>query len=181
MWSLTLPLRFGGVVATVALLASTATSASVARESAVDPGTSVNGMIVVQGVARDAQVGLFADGYCNPVVLNPGRRTRSCHGLPAVRRVFVGHGIFAPRKRIDELWRARTWGMWIDGERVTLNRFGHSDRWLLNYPPAGGRNVVLREWAIVLTGAEGRHRIRYRTSLPQGITDTTWRFTVGRG
>ena len=44
---------------------------------------------------------------------------------------------------------------------------------------ADGRDALLREWAIVLLGAEGRHSIRYRAYLPQGVTDTTWEVTVG--
>jgi hypothetical protein len=161
---------------TVLVLTASA-SAAVVRDVAIDPGTPVNGMLVVQGVARDADADLFG-AICDPVVLRPGRRTRSCGQLPPVRRVFVGHGIFAPEKKIDSAWKSMTWDMWIDRRHVSLRRFGHSDRWLGGFAPAGGRDVVLREWAIILVGAEGRHSIRYRTRSPSGVGDTTWRFVV---
>jgi len=134
-------------------------------------------MVVVQGLFRDADTSIY-ERFCDPVVLSPGRRVRTCATVPSVRRLFVGHGTFAPKKTIDVAWNKESWAMWIDGRRVSLSRFGHSDRWLYDYPPAGGRDVVLREWSIVLTGAEGRHSIRYRTRLPQGVFDTTWRFVV---
>ena len=175
-------LRFVGVAAALAALTlATGTSANVVRSDAIEPGTRVNGMLVLQGLARDADVALF--GYfCDPVVLTAGRRTRVCSTpLPSVRRIFVGHGIWAVSKqRLNSAWNAyagRT-EMWIDGQPVRLTRFGHSDRWLLKYPPADGRDALLREWSIVLVGAEGRHSIRYRGRLPQGVTDVTWRFTV---
>jgi hypothetical protein len=163
-----------GVAACIAVLALTA-GAFAAREAggAIDPGTRVNGMLVVQGVKQDADGWLF-DTTCDPIVLRPGRRTRTCGQLPPLRRIFVGYGIFAPRKQIDSAWRSVSWKLWIDGQQVSLSRFGHADRWL----QAGGRNVILREWSIILVGAEGRHAIRYRTQGPQGIGDTTWRFSV---
>jgi hypothetical protein len=149
--------------------------------SAIDPGTGVNGMVVVQGLAREADARLFG-GYCNPFVSTPGRRTRLCAPLPQVRRVFIGHGIIAPKKRIDAAWNPPGWDMWIDGRRVSLARFGYTDRpvdFVAPFPV--GRDAVLREWSIVLVGAEGHHSVRYRTHLPQGVTDTTWKFTVGTG
>ena len=170
-------LHFVVAAVVIAAFALVTASATVARDVAVDPGTPVNGMVVVQGIARDASTSLF-DTFCDPVVLTPGRRTRACGVVPSVRRIFVGHGIFAPKKRIDAAWNQLTWDMWIDGRRVSLGRFGHSDRWLSNVPPADGRNVVLREWSIVLVGAKGRHSIRYRTHWPAGVFDTTWTFRV---
>lgn len=176
-------LRFVGVVAALAALTlATGASATVVGTDAVDPGTSVNGMVVVQGLAREADAALFGY-YCDPVVLTPGRRTRACSlPLPAVRRIFVGYGIWAVSKqRLDSLWTAytRRTNTWIDGRRVSLARFGHSDRWLLNYIAADGRDVLLREWSIVLLGAKGRHSIRYRSPWPKGLfTDVTWKFTV---
>ena len=83
-------------------------------------------------------------------------------------------GIFAPEKQIDTAWRSLSWKLWIDGQQVSLSRFGHADRWI----QADGRNVVLREWSIILVGAKGRHSIRYRTRGPQGVGDTTWRFSL---
>ena len=175
-------LRFVGVAAALTTLAlATGASAKVVGSDAIDPGTRVNGMLVVQGLAREADVALFGY-YCDPVVLTAGRRTRVCSlPLPSVRRIFVGHGIWAvSKKRLDSVWNAYAGQteMWIDGRRVSLARFGHSDRWLSNFPPADGRDALLREWSVVLLGAEGRHSIRYRGRLPQGVTDVTWKFTV---
>ena len=119
------------------------------------------------------------EGPCDPVVLSPGRRVRSCFPIRRVRRLFVGHGTWALKKRIDTAWNQQSWQMWIDGRRVDLSRFGHSDRWLYNYPPAQGRDVVLREWAVILISPRGRHSIRYRMRLPAGVFDTTWKFHVG--
>ena len=174
-------LRFVGLVA--ALTLATGASARVVGADAIDPGTPVNGMVVVQGAAREADAALFGY-YCDPVVLTPGRRTRVCsRPLPSVRRLFVGHGIWAVSKqRLDSVWTAytRRTNMWIDGRRVSLARFGHSDPGLLNYPAADGRDALLREWSIVLLGAKGRHSlIRYRSPWPKGLfTDVTWKFTV---
>jgi hypothetical protein len=178
-------LRFVGVAAALAALTlATGTSAKVVHSDTIDPGTRVNGMSVVQGLAREADVSLFGF-YCDPVVLTAGRRARVCSlPLPSVRRIFVGHGIWAvSRRRLDSAWSvyAAQKEMWIDGQRVSLTRFGHSDRWLSNFPPADGRDALLREWSIVLLGAKGRHSIRYRGRLPQqGVTDVTWKFTVMR-
>ena len=156
-------------------------SATVARSDAIDPGTRVNGMQVVQGLAQDADVALFGN-YCAPNVLSPGRRVRVCStALPRVRRIFVGYGYWdVSKRRLESWWRAHSHEtqMWIDGQSVRLDRFGHSDRWLLNYPAADGRDALLREWSIVLFGAEGRHSIRYRGPLGNGFADTTWTFTV---
>lgn len=162
---------------TTVLILATSASATVNRDAALDPGQRIGEMRVVQGIKREADAWLF-DTICDPVVLSTGRRTRSCGQLPPVRRLFIGHGIFAPRKQIDRAWRGTTWDLWIDGRRVHLSAFGHADRTLEGYPPAGGRDVVLREWAIILVGAEGRHSVRYRTRNAGGVADTTWRFTV---
>jgi hypothetical protein len=142
----------------------------------IDPGTRVNGMLVVQGVKQEADGWLF-DTVCDPIVRSPGRRTRTCGQLPPLRRLFVGHGIFAPMKQIDRVWRSVSWKLWIDDKQVGLSRFGHSDRWI----QVDGRNVVLREWAIILVGAKGRHSIRYRTRWPQSVVDTTWVFSLAKG
>jgi hypothetical protein len=179
--SLDVARRFVVATATLGVLAlSSAAWATVARIDAIDPGVHVNGMVVVQGLARGADVALFGE-YCDPVVTAPGRRTRMCSvPVPHVQRIFVGHGIWAvSRKLLESSWStyARRTDMWIDGRRVRLDRYGYSDRWLSNFPPADGRDALLREWSIVLIGAEGRHSIRYRT----GAYDTTWRFRVAPG
>jgi len=52
---------------------------------------------------------------------------------------------------------------------------------LFDFPPAGGKNVILREWRVMLIGATpGRHTLRYRVQDPSGTGDTTWAFTVAR-
>ena len=172
-----------GVALCTAALAFTAGAAAVpSAGSAIDPGTRVNGMLVVQGTARDADAELFGV-TCDPVVVRPGRRTRLCGTLPPVRRIFVGHGVWAvSRQLLESYWSAyaRLTELWIDGQRVRLDRFGHSDRWLLAYPPADGRDALLRQWSIILVGAEGRHSIRYRGRSGRGVADTTWRFSVAR-
>ena len=169
-------MRAVGVAACIAVLAFTA-GALAAREAggAIDPGTRVNGMLVVQGVKQEADGWLY-DTICDPFVRSPGRRTRTCGQLPPLRSLFVGHGLFAPKKRIDSFWRRVSWKLWIDGEQVSLGRFGHGDRWI----QVDGRKVVLREWSIILVGAKGRHSIRYRTRGPQGVADTTWVFWVAK-
>jgi len=165
-----------GVGAFVVVLALTA-GGFAAREAggAIDPGTRVNGMLVVQGGKQEADGWLF-DTICDPFVRRPGHRTRTCGQLPPLRRLFVGHGTYAPQQRIDSAWRSRSWKLWIDGDQVSLSRFGHADRWI----QVDGRMVVLREWSIVLVGAKGRHSIRYRTRSPQGVADTTWVFWVAK-
>ena len=168
-------MRAVGMAACIAVLALTA-CVFAAREAggAIEPGTRVNGMLVVQGDKRDADGWLF-DTICDPMGA-PGRRTRTCGQLPPLRRIFVGYGIFAPAKQIDGFWRSVSWKLWIDGQQVSLGRFGHADRPI----QVGGRDVVLREWSIILMGAKGRHSIRYRTRGPQGVGDTTWRFSVAK-
>jgi hypothetical protein len=165
-----------GLAALAAALTLTAgAAASDVGVRAIDPGTRVHDMLVVQGTAREADAELFPAGICDPVVLTPGRRTRACGTAPPARRLFVGYGIFGPsRKIVDVAWKKQSWAMWIDGQRVSLSGFGTSDRWTA----ANGRPVLVREWAIVLVGATGRHSIRYRNRLPQGVYDTTWKFTV---
>jgi hypothetical protein len=173
--------RLAGLAVLVVLMTAAAAAAAPVRSDAIDPGMRVNGMLVVQGVARDADAELF--GFvCDPVVTRPGRRARSCGRLPTVRRIFVGHGVWVvSRQRLEPVWRAyaRRAELWIDGNPVRLDRFGHADRWLSNFPPADGRDALLREWSIVLVGAEGPHSIRYRGRLPQGVIDMTWTFAVG--
>ena len=95
--------RAVGAAACIAVLALTA-GALAAREAAaaIDPGTRVNGMLVVQGDKREADGWLF-DTICDPIVRSPGRRTRTCGQLPPLRRLFVGYGIFAPEKQIDSV------------------------------------------------------------------------------
>jgi hypothetical protein len=137
-------------------------------------------MLVVQGVVRETDAALFADGFCDPIVLTPGNRVRSCRAVPPPsKRLFIGYGIWGlSRKIVDAAWKKRSWGLWIDGQKVSLSSFGTSDRWIAGLPTSNGTPALLREWAIVLVGAKGRHTIRYSNRLPQGTYTTTWKFTV---
>lgn len=162
----------------VALMSGAVAVAGNEQLETIQPWTRVNGMLVVQGSAQYSQVRLFSD-WCDPVVLTPGRRTRSCGRIPPAPRLFVGYGLFDSPAEIGRSWRASKWEMWIDGQRVNLQAFGTADRWLLKYGPAGNEDVVLREWNVTLVDATpGRHTLRYRWRDPVGVTDTTWLFTV---
>jgi hypothetical protein len=137
-------------------------------------------MLVVQSSSRRSETSLFG-GYCDPVVLTAGRRSRDCGTLPRWSRLYVGYGLFAPRGSIERVWKGTTWKLWLDGQPVDLTAFGTSDRILPKYPPADGKDVVLREWSIVLVSpTPGTHRIRYRTADKDGVMDTTWIFKVRR-
>ena len=164
-----------------ALVVVAGASAGGEHSDTIEPSTRVKGMLVVQGVAARAQARLFGD-WCDPVVLTSGRRVRNCGRVPRTARLYVGYGSFAPEKAIDRLWKTQTWEMWIDGQRVDLEAFGTTDRVLQKYPPANGKDVVLREWSMTLVRpTAGRHTIRYRTQEPGGMTDTTWIFTIAAG
>lgn len=171
----------GASIALVALVVTTGASAEVSRTAAIDPGTPVNGMLVVQGLERDADVSLFTP-FCDPIVVNakPRPETRTCSALPPwSKRIFIGYGIWGvSRKIVDQAWRKRSWALWIDGQRVSLGRFGTSDRWIPSLAEANGRRVLLREWSIILIGAKGRHTVRYSSQRPHSVHSTTWKFTV---
>ena len=99
--------------------------------------------------------------------------------MPRVRRLFIGYGSFDLPGEIENLWTRTKWSSWIDGRPINLAAFGSSDRSLIAFPPAGGKNVTLREWRVMLLGATpGRHTLRYRSVGPEGKGDTTWIFTV---
>jgi hypothetical protein len=165
-------------VATGALILATVAFADSERRAVIEPLTRVSGMLVVQGAAQQSPARLFPD-WCDPVVLTPGRRTRSCGRIPRTSRLYIGYGLFESPSRIGRTWNASKWDMWIDGQRVDLQAFGTADRTLPKYPPAGNKDVVLREWNVtLLRPTTGRHTIRYRTREPHGVTDTTWTFTV---
>ena len=98
-----------------------------------------------------------------------------------MRRLFIGYGDWErTRKTLDSVWKQLKWDLWFDDRRVSLSRFGTSDRTLYAFPAAGGKNVILREWSVILVGATaGKHVIRYRSrSRSLGLTDATWTFTV---
>ena len=72
------------------------------------------------------------------------------------------------------------WDLWFDGRQVSLPRFGTSERTLYAFPPAGGKDAILREWSVTLIGVTpGKHAIRYRSaSRSLGTTDATWTLIV---
>ena len=71
------PHRVAGVIVAPALAVASGASAESFHAEAIDPGTHVNGMIVVQGIAKEADVQLFTP-FCDPSVVQPGTVTRTC-------------------------------------------------------------------------------------------------------
>jgi hypothetical protein len=173
------PWVVGSTVALV-LAVTTGAAAEGLKTGAIDPGHGVNGMLVVQGLERDADLSIWT--YCNPVVTAPGPEARKCSLPPSSRRIFAGYGIWgASRRIVDEAWHKRAWRLWIDGQAVHLGRFGTEERWIANPSrPGAKRQVLLRLWTIVLVGARGTHSIRYRSRLEDGgpFTSNAWKFTV---
>jgi hypothetical protein len=144
----------------------------------VGPGGKIGTMTLVRGIehAADAELWLF----CKPVIPKPGRYRRTCF-VPFVRRLFIGYGDWErTRKALDFVWKQLKWDLWFDGRHINLPRFGTSERTLYSFPPAGGKNVILREWSVTLIGiTPGKHVLRYRSaSRSLGTTDATWTFTV---
>jgi len=134
-------------------------------------------MRFVKGTVATADLKLF--DTCNPVILRSGTYSRRCGVVPRVKRLFIGYGAFALPRKIDQLWSSSTWAAWFDGRRIRLPGFGWSDRTLSAFPPAGGKDVTLREWRVMLVGATpGRHTIRYRFRDPAGPIDATWAFAM---
>jgi len=148
-----------------------------ATVSPLRPGDRVGRMTLAKATVATADEKLF--DTCDPVILRNGRYRRQCGLLPRVRRLFIGYGVFAVPREIGRLWTMTTWLAWLDGHRVALQKFGISDRTLYNFPPAGGKDVTLREWRLMLLGVTpGRHTLRYRWRDGAGTTDAAWTFTV---
>jgi hypothetical protein len=144
------------------------------------PGGKVGTMTLVSGTASDADLNFFE--YCNPVILKPGKYLRSCD-IPRVQRLLIGYGDFEPtRKALESDWKERKWDLWVDGRRVNLVAFGTYDRTLFAFPAAGGKNVILRRWKVILVGlTPGKHTVRYRNHGPSvGTIDATWAFSVAK-
>jgi hypothetical protein len=162
-----------------ALAVVTAASATQRDVTTIEPSDRVHGMLVVQGAANRTSIMLFGT-FCRPDIVKSGRYRRTCLPVPPVERLFVGHGLFhTSAAQLDRAWKRASWSMWIDDERVRLDQFGTTDRTLYRYPPGGGRDVVLREWSIVLVRpTPGRHTLRYRVTTPGLTTDATWVFRV---
>jgi len=144
----------------------------------VGPGGKIGTMTLVRGIEHAADAELW--GVCDPVIPKPGRYRRTCFA-PRVQRLFIGYGDWErTRKALDSVWKRLKWDLWFDGRHVNLPRFGTSERTLYYFPPAGGKNVILREWSVILIGVTpGKHVIRYRrASRSLGTTDATWTLTV---
>jgi len=145
----------------------------------VGPGGKIGTMTLVRGVEHKADAELWGL-FCDAVIPKAGRYRRTCF-VPRVRSLFIGYGDWErTRKALDSVWKQLKWDLWFDGRRVNLSRFGTSERTLYYFPAAGGKNVILREWSVILIGlTPGRHVIRYRSqSRSLGTTDATWTFTV---
>jgi hypothetical protein len=162
------------VVATTMLIVLTGW---IATSNQLKPGDRVGGMLLVRGTVATANQKLF--DLCNPVILKSGRYYRPCGLVPRVSRLFIGYGLFAPPRDVNTVWGRTGWAAWLDSRRIQLASFGTSDRTLFAFPAAGGKDVTLREWRVMLVGARpGRHTIRYRSEDPTGVIDATWAFTV---
>ena len=134
-------------------------------------------MRLVKGTQATSDFKLFE--ICDPVIVRAGRHARRCGVVPWARRTFIGYGSFAARREIDRVWASSRWAAWLDGRRVRLSAFGWSDRTLVAFPPAGGKDVTLREWRVMLIDpAPGGHTLRYRWRDPAGTVDAVWSFTV---
>jgi hypothetical protein len=145
--------------------------------SELKPGDRVGRMTLVKGTVATAGQKLF--DICDPVILRGGRYQRRCGLVPRVKRLFIGYGLFAPPGEIDDAWAGANWAAWFDGRRIALRAFGTSDRTLFAFAPAGGKNVTLREWRVMLlSSTPGRHTLRYRFRDPAGSIDATWTFSV---
>jgi hypothetical protein len=144
----------------------------------VGPGGKIGKMTLVRGKEHDADTELWL--FCQPVLPKPGRYSRTC-SVPRAQRLFIGYGEWErTTKVLDSAWKQLKWDLWFDGRRVSLSRFGTSDRTLYAFPPAGGKNVILREWSVTVIGVSpGKHVIRYRSeSHSPEKTDATWTFIV---
>jgi len=144
------------------------------------PGDKIGTMTLVSGTASDADLNFFEN--CNPVILKPGTYRRSCT-IPRVQRVLIGYGDFEPTRRaLESDWKARKWDLWLDGRRVNLAAFGTYDHTLFGFPAAGGKNVILRRWKVILVWVTpGKRTIRYRSHGPSvGTIDATWTFSVAK-
>jgi hypothetical protein len=145
----------------------------------VAPGGKIGAMTLVRGIEHKADAELWGM-FCDATIPKPGRYRRTC-SVPHVQRLFIGYGDWErTRKALDSVWKQLKWDLWFDGRRVDLPRFGTSERTLYYFRPAGGKNVILREWSVTLIGVTpGKHVIRYRSaSRSLGTTDATWTFTA---
>jgi hypothetical protein len=146
---------------------------------AAGPGAKIGAMTLVRGNEHEADDELWGR-YCASSTPKPGRYSRTCT-VPRVQRLFIGYGDLEPTMSASvSAWKKLKWKLWLDGRPVDLPPFGTDVRTLVTVQ-IGGKNAVLREWSVILTGATpGKHVIRYRNTSPAGVTDATWTFTVQR-
>ena len=163
-------------IVAVAFLVLAAPAGGAAQLVPIKPGGKIGTMRLARGTAAGADAKLF--DFCDPIITRPGRYRRTCPRVPQYRRIFIGYGsFFTDPAVLDANWKSTRWQLWLDGRRVALPAFGTSDRTLVAFPPAGGKDVTLREWRVMLVGATlGRHTIRYRTRTGNRTTDATWVF-----
>ena len=101
--------RWFASVVLVALSVTASASAKSSHDAAIDPGQRVSGMLVVQGLEREADLSIWT--YCNPIVTAPGPEARTCF-VPRSRQIFAGYGIWGEsRKIVDEAWHKRAWAL----------------------------------------------------------------------
>jgi hypothetical protein len=171
-------MRRGSVLVVLPLTAVLLASGFRGSAPPVVPGGKIGTMTLVRGIEHRADDEIWR--FCTPVIPKPGRYHRTCN-VPRIQRLFIGYGDWErTQKAVDSAWKQLTWNLRLDGRRVSLARFGTSERTLYYFRPAGGKNVILREWSVIVIGVTpGKHVIRYRSaSRSDGATDATWTFTV---
>lgn len=152
-------------------------SGSRAAPPPLGPGGKIGSMTLARGPESQASIELWK--YYDAVLPTPGHYRRTCT-LPSEKSLFIGWGDWEQTpKALDAAWKQLKYELWFDGHQINLSRFGASDRLLYSFPAAGGKNVILREWSVILRGlTPGKHVIRYRSESSLGTTDATWTFTV---
>ena len=171
-------MRRGSVFVLLVVSAVLLTAGFRSSSAPIRPGGKLGTMTLVRGAEPTADDELWR--FCKPALPKPGVYRRTCF-VPRVERLFIGYGDWErTRKAVDSVWKELTWNLSLDGRQVDLPRFGTSYRTLYYFPAAGGKNVVLREWSVIVVGATpGKHVIRYRSvSRTLGTTDATWKFTT---
>ncbi len=148
-------------------------AALAAEQRPVEPGGKIGAMTVARGDTYHADLDLFT--FCPTLINNPGTYHRSC-SPEIVRRLYIGAGDFAPtQKEADSHFKSEHWNLWIDSHPVDLPRFGASH----TYDYRNGKRVVSKRWNVILVNApSGKHIIRYRFKLPQGVVNLTMAVTI---
>ena len=171
-------MRRGSVLVVLVVAAALLGSGFGNSPAPIGPGGKIGTMTLARGIESKADDELWR--YCAPNIPKPGTYHRTCF-VPRRERLFIGYGDWErTRQALDSAWKQLKWDLWFDGRRVDLPRFGTFDRTLYYYPPAGGKNVILREWNVILLRVTpGKHVIRYRSqSRSLRTSDATWMLTV---